>query len=60
MSLKIVTSFAHLCRLARAEHEARASGDAAAIELAAARHEEYRQICLAADEMIIPPTRSIL
>jgi hypothetical protein len=45
MTLTIKTSFTHLCDLARAETEARASGDPERIAAATAAHEEYRALC---------------
>ena len=54
VTIKIVTSFGHLMRLARAEAEARESGDPERLAQAVAAHEGYRQLCLAADEMAIP------
>ena len=52
--MKVVTYFTTLCRLARAEHEAKVSGSADDYATAKAAHEAYRQQCLAADEMVIP------
>lgn len=54
MTIKIVTSFGHLMRLARAEAEARESDDPERLAQAVAAHEAYRQLCLSADEMAIP------
>jgi len=53
MSVKIVTYFGTLMRLAHAEGQARLSGDAEALAKAEAEHEAYRSLCLIADEMII-------
>jgi hypothetical protein len=55
--LKTVTFFTTLLQLARAEADARKSGDPERIAKAAAEHEAYRQLCLKADEMRIPATR---
>jgi len=52
--MKVVTFFSTLMRYAREEAEARRSGDPVRIEKAATAHEEYRQMCLVADEMRIP------
>ena len=57
MTIKVVANFEHLMRLARAEAEARESGDPERLAQAAAAHESYRQLCLAADEMRIPTHR---
>jgi hypothetical protein len=53
MPIRIITSFGHLMRLARAEGEARLSGDPQHLAEAAAAHEAYRRLCLEADEMHI-------
>lgn len=57
MTVTIATSFAHFLRLARAEAEARMSGDRKRLAEAEAAHEAYRQLCLRADRMIIPNVR---
>ncbi len=57
--MKMVTFFSTLLRYAREEADACKSGDADRIAKAKATHEAYRQACLSADEMQIPPcTRS--
>jgi hypothetical protein len=53
--MKVVTFFSTLMQYAKAEAEARKSGDPVRIAKAAADHEAYRQLCLKADEMRIPP-----
>ncbi len=59
MPIRIVASFSRLMQLARAEGEARLSGDPERLAQAAAAHEAYRRLCLEADEMHIgAPTRS--
>lgn len=49
--MKIVTSFAYLLQLARGAAAARETGDEELIRTAEAAHENYRQMCLASDEM---------
>jgi hypothetical protein len=45
-------------KLARAEAEAVKKGDLVEIEKAKKQHEDYRQLCLKADRMVIPqPSR---
>lgn len=51
--MKLITNFGVLCRLARAEAEAKKSGDPVLIEKATKAHEEYKELCLKADEMQI-------
>jgi len=48
-----VVLFSTLMQYAREEAEARKSGDPVRIEKAATAHEEYRQLCIKADEMRI-------
>lgn len=62
--MKVVTFFSTLMRKARAEAEAeRAAKDNPSVENMKAHeeakreHEEYRQACLSADQMVIPQTR---
>jgi len=52
--MKMVTFFSTLMQYAKAEAEARKSGDPVRVEKAASEHEAYRQLCLKADEMRIP------
>jgi hypothetical protein len=47
----VVTSFVTLMRYARELGDAEASGDAKRIEEAQRKHDDYRDICLIADEM---------
>ena len=51
--MEVVTYFHTLLRLAREEAEARLYGTEEEFREAAAKHEEYRQLCLKADKMII-------
>ena len=54
MTIKIVTSFTHLCRLAREEHNAKKFGTPEQAEEAKRNHQAYKELCLQADEMLIP------
>lgn len=51
--IEIVTDFQTLLQLAREEAEARLHGTEEELREAAAKHEEYRQLCLRADKMLI-------
>ena len=51
--MRIVTSFATLMQLAVELGQARLSGDAERIERAQKAHDDYRDICLKADEMLL-------
>lgn len=51
MAIKLITSYKTLIMYAREVDEARKSGDKERLERAIARHEDYRQMCLKADEM---------
>lgn len=52
---KTITDFVTLCRLARKCHDLKKNeASQEEIEKAEQEHEDYRQICLIADEMIIP------
>jgi len=53
--LKIVCFFSTLCKLARAEYDAKGTEH---YEEAARAHEAYKQLCLECDEMVIPQIRS--
>ena len=53
MSLRIVTHFGTLMRLAKAAADARREGDPEKIAKAEKEHEDYRQMCLKSDEMVI-------
>lgn len=53
MSIKTVTNFRVLLRLARTAAEARKSGTSAKIELAEKEHKAYEQLCLTSDIMTI-------
>ncbi len=53
MSLTIVTSFHTLMRYAKEEAEARKSGDIERLKKAIEKHEDYRQLCLKADKMLL-------
>lgn len=54
MSLKIVTDFRVLMQLAHEQAQARLHGTPEEYAKAREEHEAYRQLCLEADEMIIP------
>ena len=56
-NIKIITSFATLMHLAAELGQARLSGDAERIERAQRAHDEYRDICLKADEMLLNTSR---
>jgi len=58
--LKVVADFRTLLTLARTMADAIKSGDPEAIEKATKEHNEYKQICLDADEMSIGFTRGAL
>lgn len=51
--IKIVTSFAVLCRLARNLYEAECGGNQEEIDAALDAHDAYRDLCLKADEMTL-------
>lgn len=55
MTVKIVTFWSTLMMYALEEAEAEKTNDPAWIQEAKDRHETYRQLCLQADEMILPP-----
>lgn len=52
-NMRLVTSFATLMQLAAELGRARLSGDAKRIEFAQKAHDNYRDICLKADEMLL-------
>lgn len=52
--IKTVTFFTTLCRLAREEYEAKKFGSPEEARAAADAHYAYKQLCLSADEMIVP------
>jgi hypothetical protein len=54
MTIKIITHFSTLCALARNEYDAEVNGDEEAIAIAKKAHEEYRDLCLNCDGVIIP------
>jgi hypothetical protein len=51
--MKTITFFATLMQLAKEEADARSSGDPVRLAEAERKHEEYRQLCLNADEIIM-------
>lgn len=51
------TSFAVLMRLAREEAKAKRSGTPEQIEKATKAHEDYRQLCLKSDGMLVDNLR---
>lgn len=58
--MRIITSFTTLIQLAAELGQARLSGDAERIERAQKAHDEYRDICLKADEMLLNTSRGEL
>lgn len=56
----VTTHFSELIRLAKAEAIAKKSGNKELIDKAIKEHEEYKEMCLAADKMIINLTRGDL
>jgi hypothetical protein len=56
MAIKVVTYFSVLCSLARELAEAEKSGNQEKIEKAKVAHDNYKQLCLESDEMIINTT----
>lgn len=50
--MEIVCSWTTLFQLAKAEAQARKSGDAVALAKASAEHEDYKQMCLRANRML--------
>jgi len=53
MSVKVVTYFRTLCNKARALAEAKETGDPELIKKAQKDHDEYKELCLTSDELII-------
>lgn len=51
MTIKIVTDFRVLMRLARAIGQAKKSGDQEALAKAQAEHDAYKDLCLKADSV---------
>lgn len=51
--MKLITSWATLMTLAKELGQARLSGDEERIQEAQKAHDEYRDICLRADEMLL-------
>ena len=60
MSVKVITHFSTLMRLARAVGDAEKTGDAALIKKAHAEHDAYKKLCLAADQMHLGCTKQQL
>ena len=58
MSVEIVTYWTTLLQLAKAQVDAEKDGNPVKIAEATRKHEEYRQLCLSADKMVIPNTNS--
>lgn len=56
MALKTVAYWGTLMRLAHEAGQAKLSGDAERIAKATAAHDEYRDLCLASDEMLLGET----
>jgi hypothetical protein len=54
MTVKVITFFSTLCILARAEYEAKLSGNIKQYEEAKLAHDEYKKLCLTCDEMVLP------
>lgn len=55
--MRIVTSFTTLMHLAAELGQARLSGDEERIERAQKAHEDYKNLCLKADEMLLNTSR---
>jgi len=53
MSIKIITSFVTLMRYARELGQAKLNGDKKLIEKVQRKHDEYRDICLKSDKMML-------
>ena len=60
MTLKTVTSFHTLMRLAKEVGRAKISGDEAWILKAQKAHDEYKELCLESDEMTLNMTNGAL
>lgn len=58
--MKLVTSFRTLMQYAHELGQAKLSGDAERIEAAKRQHDEYRGLCLKADEMALHMTEGQL
>lgn len=58
--IRLVTSFQNLMRLAHELGKARESGDKKRIREAQIAHDEYRDLCLASDEMVLDCTSGYL
>lgn len=58
--MKIITCWSTLIQLAKELGKAHQTGDEQRINEAKLKHDEYVQICLEADEMIIPENRGNL
>lgn len=57
MALQMYAYWTTLLQLASEEAEARASGDEARFAAAAARHDDYKALCLRDDVELVLPTR---
>ncbi len=60
MTVKVVTDFRELMRLAKALGDARKTGNVVAIAEAQAAHDAYRDLCLSADSMSLGVTHGDL
>jgi hypothetical protein len=58
--MKVVTSWATLMQYAKELGDARRTGDAGKIATAKKKHDDYRDVCLSADEMCLHMTRGQL
>ena len=56
MSIEIVTSWQTLIHYAKELGQARRSGDKERIDKAKKKHDEYRDMCLKSDRMVLPFT----
>lgn len=53
MSVKVYTNFGVLLRLARALAVAERTGDVELIKKAKFEHDQYKELCISADEMLL-------
>jgi len=60
MTIKVITNFGVLMRLAGALGQAKKSGKPDLIAEAQKAHDEYRDLCLKADGMTVPGLRQII
>jgi len=56
MSVKVITNFGHLLRLATALGKAEKSGNEEEIKIAQKEHDAYKELCLKSDSMSLGVT----